>query len=236
MGIRMVFKYVGLGLIPLLSLGLLRSASEQFIGSCVSSVVGMAVAIWLTESIDHICDISKLPSNTPWTCPVDRVAYDQVVTFGVDGPHRLFTKGDAPYRTLNYYFLPGFLFPIVLWLLGIALPGKKWIALINGPLIIRGASLMPPSPVVNNAMWICIALFFSIYVYNYQRKWWQRYNFVLSAALDAGTVVMALLLYYSLDEGKKVLHWWGRRAAGDHCPLATCPTAHGVYRAGCPVQ
>lgn len=194
----------------------------------------MSVATWLTESVDNICDITKLPKNTPWTCPQDRVFFDQAVTFGIAGPRRLLTNSDAPYKTLNYYFLPGFCVPMLLKILTIAMPGKGWIRLINGPLVVRGAFLMPPSPVVNNTMWIYLGLFFGFYVFHYKKAWWKRYNYVLSAALDAGTVVMALLLYYSLDEGKKSLHWWGRKEKGDHCPLASCPTAPGVNRPGCP--
>ncbi|CAM6084046.1 unnamed protein product [Calypogeia fissa] len=207
----------------------------QLMGTFISSLVSMIVASMLTESIDDICDNTRLPANSPWTCPHDRVFYDQAVMFGIAGTNRLFAKEGAPYKTLNYYFIPGFLLPVALWLLGLALPRREWIHLINGPLIVKGVTLMPPSPVVNNAMWIYVALFFSIYVFHYKKQWWQRYNYVLSAALDAGTVVMALMLYYSLHSGKKVLHWWGERAHGDHCSVAMCPTAPGIHRPGCPV-
>ncbi|BBN04337.1 hypothetical protein MPTK1_3g03750 [Marchantia polymorpha subsp. ruderalis] len=203
---------------------------SQVAGTVIATLVSMGVTWWLTSTISDICDVSRLPRGTPWTCPSDKVFFDQAVTWGLVGPKRLFDKG-GPYNSLNYYFLPGILFPIVLWLLRRAFPRAEWISYINAPLIVRGAFLMPPSSVVSNTTWLAIALVFSVYVFSYKKRWWQRYNYVLSAALDSGTVMMAILLYYSMDEGKKRLHWWGRRANGDHCPLASCPIA--IQTPGC---
>ncbi|KAF6152754.1 hypothetical protein GIB67_021414 [Kingdonia uniflora] len=52
--------------------------------------------------------------------------------------------------------------------------------------------------------------------------WWQKYNYVLSAALDAGTAFMGILLFFTLQNEGHNLKWWGTKF--DHCPLATCPT------------
>ncbi|KAG6542581.1 hypothetical protein Mapa_016052 [Marchantia paleacea] len=203
---------------------------SQVAGTVAATLVSMGVTWWLTSTISNICDVSRLPRSTPWTCPSDKVFFDQAVTWGLVGPRKLFNKG-GPYNSLNYYFLPGILLPILLWLLRRAFPRAVWITYINAPLIVRGAFPMPPSSVVSNTTWLAIALVFSVYIFSYKKRWWQRYNYVLSAALDSGTVMMAILLYYSMDEGKKRLHWWGRRGNGDHCPLASCPIA--IQMPGC---
>ncbi|KAF8729165.1 hypothetical protein HU200_017748 [Digitaria exilis] len=57
-------------------------------------------------------------------------------------------------------------------------------------------------------------------------QWWVRYNYILSAALDAGVAFMGVVLYFSLTMEMKSIHWWG--ITGEHCPLASCPTAKGV--------
>ncbi|KAI7991828.1 Oligopeptide transporter 4 [Camellia lanceoleosa] len=67
-----------------------------------------------------------------------------------------------------------------------------------------------------------------------QKKWWQRYNYILSAALDAGVAFMAVLLYLSIGMKNKRITWWGTK--GEHCGLVTCPTAKGIVADGCPVN
>lgn len=66
-----------------------------------------------------------------------------------------------------------------------------------------------------------------------RKVWWMRYNYVLSAALDAGLAFMGVLLYFALQLESKSINWWGVNL--DNCPLATCPTAPGIVKAGCPV-
>ncbi|GAU38318.1 hypothetical protein TSUD_61790 [Trifolium subterraneum] len=46
-----------------------------------------------------------------------------------------------------------------------------------------------------------------------------------AASLDAGVAFMAVLLYFAFGLENVSLHWWG--TAGEHCPLATCPTTKG---------
>ncbi|KAK9905182.1 hypothetical protein M0R45_000379 [Rubus argutus] len=69
---------------------------------------------------------------------------------------------------------------------------------------------------------------------NLWKQWWQRYNYVLSAALDAGVAFMAVLMYLSVGVENTSLTWWGTK--GEHCDLASCPTAKGIVVDGCPVN
>ncbi|KAK6130539.1 hypothetical protein DH2020_035720 [Rehmannia glutinosa] len=68
----------------------------------------------------------------------------------------------------------------------------------------------------------------------YRKKWWQRYNYILSAALDAGVAFMAVLLYFTVGIENRNISWWGNNDP-EHCDLATCPTARGVIVDSCPV-
>ncbi|GFP80509.1 oligopeptide transporter 3 [Phtheirospermum japonicum] len=122
-------------------------------------------------------------------------------------------------------------FPV--WILSKIFPDKKWIALINIPVISYGFAGMPPATPTNIASWIITGTIFNYFVFKYRKTWWQRYNYVLSAALDAGTAFMGVLLFFALQNNGKDVKWWGSEP--DHCPLATCPTAPGIVVAGCPV-
>ncbi|KAI5061916.1 hypothetical protein GOP47_0022455 [Adiantum capillus-veneris] len=94
---------------------------------------------------------------------------------------------------------------------------------------------MPPATTVNLTSWLLVGFIFNYIVYNYHKRWWKRYNYVLSAALDAGLAFMAVGLNVGLGYPGVELNWWGTQ--GEHCPLAQCPIAPGVARPGrCTVQ
>lgn len=39
--------------------------------------------------------------------------------------------------------------------------------------------------------------------------WWEKYNYVLSAALTAGVAISALVMFFAVDYHPKTLKWWG---------------------------
>lgn len=190
------------------------------------------MAWWLLTSIKDICHANALPPNSPWTCPSDNVFFDASVIWGLVGPKRIFgSLGN--YAALNWFFLVGLLGPLIVWLLQRAFPKQKWISHIHFPVILGATAMMPPASPINFNCWIVVGTIFNYFVHNYRKKWWQRYNYVLSAALDAGTAIMTLLLFFTLTMENKTLDWWG--SSGEHCDIATCPTAQGVAVPDCPV-
>ncbi|XP_010436532.1 PREDICTED: oligopeptide transporter 3 [Camelina sativa] len=195
--------------------------TAQLVGTVVAGVVNLGVAWWMLESIQDICDIEGTHPNSPWTCPKYRVTFDASVIWGLIGPRRLFGPGGM-YRNLVWLFLIGAVFP-----------NKKWIPLINIPVISYGFAGMPPATPTNIASWLVTGTIFNYFVFNYHKRWWQKYNYVLSAALDAGTAFMGVLLFFALQNAGHDLKWWGTEV--DHCPLASCPTAPGIKAKGCPV-
>ncbi|KAK9942893.1 hypothetical protein M0R45_008536 [Rubus argutus] len=172
----------------------------QLIGTILAGTVNLLVAEWLLGSIKNIC-VDDPHSDSPWTCPNDRVFFDASVIWGLAGPKRIFgSLGN--YSAINWFFLGGAIGPVFVWLLHRAFPKQTWIRL--------------------NASSIS------------QKQWWQRYNYVLSAALDAGVAFMAVLIYLSVGVENTSLTWWGTN--GEHCDLAGCPTAKGIVVDGCPVN
>ncbi|KAL0310930.1 UNVERIFIED_CONTAM: Oligopeptide transporter 1 [Sesamum angustifolium] len=206
----------------------------QLVGTIVASSVYFGTAWWLLTSVDHICDPRNLPKGSPWTCPGDDVFYNASIIWGVIGPLRMFT-GRGVYGSMNWWFLVGAILPIPVYLLARKYPEKKWIQLINVPLILGSTMSMPPARAVNFIMWGAVGIFFNIYIYRVQKKWWARHAYILAAALNAGIAFMGVLLYFTLQmydvSGPS---WWGLDA-DDHCPLAQCPTVPGVNAEGCPV-
>ncbi|WOL00974.1 hypothetical protein Cni_G09687 [Canna indica] len=206
--------------------------TAQLAGTIVSGVLNLAVAWWMLENIENICDVDALHSDSPWTCPKYRVTFDASVIWGLIGPGRLFAHGGL-YRNLVWLFLIGAVLPVPVWLLSKKYPEKKWIALINIPVITYGFAGMPPATPTNISSWLITGTIFNFFVFRYRKEWWKKYNYVLSAALDAGTACMGVLLFFALQNTNHNLNWWGTQL--DHCPLATCPTAPGIKVKGCPV-
>ncbi|XP_010254620.1 PREDICTED: oligopeptide transporter 4-like isoform X1 [Nelumbo nucifera] len=203
----------------------------QLIGTIIAGTINLGVAWWLLDSIENICQDDLLPPNSPWTCPGDRVFFDASVIWGLVGPKRIFgTLGN--YGALNWFFLGGALGPVLVWLLHKAFPKQSWIPLINLPVLLGATAMMPPATALNYNAWIIVGTIFNFFVFRYRKQWWQRYNYILSAALDAGVAFMGVLIYFSLTMENRDLNWWG--TDGEHCPLATCPTAKGVVVEGCP--
>ncbi|XP_071725138.1 oligopeptide transporter 3 [Rutidosis leptorrhynchoides] len=206
--------------------------TAQLVGTLVAGVVNLAVAWWMLENIENICDIEGLDPNSPWTCPKYRVTFDASVIWGLVGPRRLFGPGGL-YRNLVWLFLIGAVLPVPVWILSRMYPDKKWIPLINIPVISYGFAGMPPATPTNIASWILTGTIFNYFVFRSHKRWWQKYNYVLSAALDAGTAFMGVLLFFALQSNHVDVKWWGSDV--DHCPLAKCPTAPGIVVKGCPV-
>ncbi|KAJ4776593.1 oligopeptide transporter [Rhynchospora pubera] len=203
----------------------------QVVGTLIAAIVYLGTSWWLMDSISNICNTEFLSSDSPWTCPADHVFYDASVIWGLIGPRRIF--GDlGTYSAVNWFFLAGAIAPAFVWLAHKGFPSQRWISLINMPVLIT-ASMMPPATAANYNTWIIVGFLSGYVVYKYKRDWWQRHNYVLSGALDAGLAFMAILIYLCLGLEKITLKWWGNYLDG--CPLATCPTAKGVVVDGCPV-
>lgn len=206
----------------------------QLVGTVVASSVSFGTAWWLLETVENICDPTKLPEGSPWTCPGDQVFYSASIIWGVVAPIRMFGRLGL-YSTLNYFFLFGLLAPVPVWIVSRMYPDKKWIRLVHMPIILSGAGGMPPAKAVNYTMWFVVGLFFNFVVYRRYKWWWARHNYLLSAGLDAGVAFMAILMYFALQyKDINGISWWGLEV-DDHCSLAQCPTAPGIKVDGCPL-
>ncbi|TYI14485.1 hypothetical protein ES332_A08G123700v1 [Gossypium tomentosum] len=191
----------------------------QIVGTLIACFVYLGTAWWLMENIPDICDTTA--SNSVWTCPSDTVFYDASVIWGLIAPRRIF--GDlGTYEAVNWFFLAG-----------AAFPSQEWIRLINMLVLIGATGMMPPATAVNYTTWIIVGFLSGFVVYRYRPDLWQRYNYVLSGALDAGLAFMGVLLYLCLGLENISLDWWGNDLDG--CPLASCPTAQGIKVEGCPL-
>ncbi|GAV59846.1 OPT domain-containing protein [Cephalotus follicularis] len=107
--------------------------TAQLVRTLVAGIVNLAVAWWMPESIENICDGEALHPETPWTCPKFRVAFYATVIQGLIGPKQLFgSKG--MYHNLLRLCIIGAVLALLVRISSKMFPNKKWIAMINIPL------------------------------------------------------------------------------------------------------
>lgn len=199
----------------------------------VAGTINMGAAWYLIKNIKNICHPELLPPGSPWTCRSDHIFFDASVIWGLVGPMRMFGPF-GNYSALNWCFLGGAVAPILVWMLHKAFPKHEWIKLINIPVLLGATAVMPPASTVNFNSWILVGTLFNYFVFRYKKRWWQRYNYVLSAALDAGLAFMGVVIYLCLGLPNVEISWWG--TGDERCPLAACPTAKGIAVDGCPLH
>jgi OPT family oligopeptide transporter len=159
-------------------------------------------------------------------CPGSTTFFTASVLWGVIGPRRVFSIG-APYSGLLWFFPIGAVLPIPFYFLSRRFPRSFW-RYINVPIALAGLSSMPPASGINYISW-GFAGFVSNYVLRrFRFRWWMRYNYIMSAGLDAGLAfsMIVIFLFLSLPKGGITLNWWGNtvwynNADGNGLPLKT---------------
>ncbi|RDB17348.1 Sexual differentiation process protein isp4 [Hypsizygus marmoreus] len=187
----------------------------MFFGQVVAAAVGgttqLGVQAWMFTNIPDMCDPNQ---KDGFICPSTEVFGTASVIWGVIGPARQFSKGQI-YYALTFFFLAGFLTPLIAWLSGRRFP-NSWLRYLNFPVIYSGTGYIPPASAINYIPWAIVGFIFQYLIRRRHFSWWTKYNYVLSAALDAGVAVSAVLIFFILQYPKNgtiglntVQSWWG---------------------------
>ena len=126
-------------------------------------------------------------------------------------------------------FLVGFLCPLVTYLLSLKFP-KSWLRYVNFPVIFNGTGLIPPASAVNYVPWTIVGFVFQYVVRRRHFSWWTKYNYVLSAAMDSGVAVAAVLIFFCLQYPRNgtigannIQVWWGNTVPFNTADAAGTP-------------
>ncbi|KAJ7193068.1 oligopeptide transporter [Mycena pura] len=184
---------------------------SQVIATVLAGTVQLGVQSWMFTNVKNICN-KELAEN--FWCPSTQVFGTASIIWGVIGPARQFSKGQV-YYPLTFFFLIGFLCPFISWLCTLRWP-NSWLRYLNFPVIFSGTGLIPPANSNNYAPWVIVGFVFQYVIRRRHFAWWTKYNYVLSAALDSGVAVSAVLIFFILQfpmDGNIGLHtiqsWWG---------------------------
>lgn len=177
----------------------------QLTASCLSVLVQIGVKDLLFAVVKDICTQGQ---KDALTCPRNRVYFNTSAIWGLVGPTRLFGPG-APYNVFLYALLAGALAPIPLWYYQRRFPTTR-LKYINLPVLLNGPSAAPPATGVNYASFFIIGFIFQSYIRKHNFRWWSKFNYITSAALDGGTTIAVLVIFLAVQiHQSESLRWWG---------------------------
>jgi OPT family small oligopeptide transporter len=199
----------------------------QMVSCVITCFVVTLVQSWMLSNVAGICS-SDAPNN--FVCPSTNVFATASLTWGGIGPARLFSPGGmyvdsslllfprgsnlrlSRYNPLLYGFLFGALAPIPFYYLARRYPLSYW-RYINIPVFCGGVSAIPAASAYNYAAWALTGFIFNFVVRRRHFRGWMRYNYILSAALDAGVALCLIVMFFAVQYrgggSSPSVNWWG---------------------------
>ncbi|KAK3813608.1 MAG: OPT oligopeptide transporter protein-domain-containing protein [Linnemannia gamsii] len=202
----------------------------QVISSLISCTINLGTATWLMKTQPDICTEAAYP----FTCRSTKTFYSASVIWGAIGPARVFGHLDgALYSPVQLGFLIGALLPLIFWAASKQFPKSQWLKLVHWPVLFTATSHMPPALPYFYSNGLLLGFIFMFLMRRYRYRWWSRYNYLTSAAMDTGVALGGLVIFFTLELWSiKMPHWWGHpnpqnpdihAAAIDHCALGGRP-------------
>ncbi|RXW20483.1 hypothetical protein EST38_g5346 [Candolleomyces aberdarensis] len=183
----------------------------QVIAAAIAGTVQLGVQAWMFTNIPGMCTEDQ---KDGFICPATEVFGTASIIWGVIGPARQFSYGQV-YYGLVFFFLIGFVTPIIGYVANRRWP-NSWLRYVNFPVIFSGTGYIPPASAVNYVPWAIVGFIFQYVIRRRHFSWWTKYNYVLSAALDAGVALAVVIIFFCLqypmngEIGKTTVQaWWG---------------------------
>ncbi|KAF4456344.1 OPT family small oligopeptide transporter [Fusarium austroafricanum] len=182
----------------------------QLTACIVGSLTQNAVVLWMLHHVKDICE-SDQPNK--YTCPQGRVNFSSSIVWGAVGPARLYSVGKI-YSGLLHLFWLGALLPVVTFFAKKKFPNNKFLSNLHWPLFFAGTGNVPPATGINYSSAFAVSFIFNKWIRGKYPHWWAKYNYVLSAALDSGLAVSAIVIFFALVFPGVSLSWWGNNVQG----------------------
>jgi hypothetical protein len=173
------------------------------------------VTLWMLGNIENVCSSDQADS---FTCPNGRTVFSSSVIWGLIGPGRLYSVGKI-YSSLLHFFWIGALMPVITWVAWKYAKNEKlksFLQKVNWPLIFVGtynvrtfqwsvenfvdiAVQVPPATGINYSSWALVNLVFNHWIKNRFFAWWTKYNYIVAAALDSGTAICGIVMFFAIS-------------------------------------
>ncbi|CAO1624938.1 unnamed protein product [Sympodiomycopsis kandeliae] len=188
------------------------SFAVMLVGAVWSAFVQIFVNLFMRKHVPGICLAEQ---EHQFTCPQAGVYFTSSIIWGVIGPERLFSNGSY-YSSVYWAQLVGAILPIPVFFLSRRWP-TSFLKVVNVPLIFTSTSSIPPAGGIVVSSWFLTGFIFQYLLRKKNFRWWSKYNFITSAAMDTGTILSAIMIFLTLTlprDGKIGLSWWGNEIQG----------------------
>ncbi|KAJ3024126.1 hypothetical protein HKX48_006482 [Thoreauomyces humboldtii] len=162
----------------------------QLYGNALGALVSSGSVIWVIEKWGPTAVGGSNLINTDsksWSFSNYALFFNAGAIFGGVGPKAFF--GTTYNYGIYYAFLAGAILPIIPWVLNKYWP-SRWFIYMNFAVLSTGYGTWGVG-YQQNYIWssLFVGWLFQFYLYRSHYAWWSKYNYVLGAALDAGTAV-----------------------------------------------
>ncbi|EFX05091.1 oligopeptide transporter [Grosmannia clavigera kw1407] len=176
----------------------------QIYATILATMAQTGVLRWMIGHIPNLCS----PKNTDrFTCAGAKVVYSASMIWGSIGPQRMFQHGQV-YSSIMYFFIIGPAVTVIVYIAYKRHP-HSWIRYINVPIFFNAAGNIPPANTTQYSLWFIFGFIFNYLIRKRAFNWWQRYNYLLQAAMDTGTAIATIIIYFALDYHRTTFNWWG---------------------------
>ncbi|KAI9511495.1 OPT-domain-containing protein [Russula earlei] len=200
----------------------------QLVATLLSAFLQCGIKEWIFASVPDICTPDQ-PSYL--TCPHNRVFFSASAIWGLIGPSRQFGPGSI-YHPQLYAIIAGALLPLPFWIMQRRRP-DSWAKFVSTPVVLLGVSFIPPATGINYSSWFAVGFVFQFIIRKRNFAWWSKYNYITGAALDCGTVLSLLTIFFTLQlpKGGFTVNWWGNSVFQNTAdwagtPLISTPPDH----------
>ncbi|UKZ81692.1 hypothetical protein TrVFT333_009464 [Trichoderma virens FT-333] len=205
----------------------------QVMSAIITALVAYGVVQFADTKIPGICTPDQV-SN--FNCENgSQIYFSSSVVWGAIGPKRIFSQ---IYPAIKYTFLLGFLLALVWWGLKrfgsyiraackAALPAVifrpinaviftpiSWLKHVHPSLVFNGMLLWAPLNLTYFTGGLYFSFAFMYYLKRYKTAWWEKYNYVLSAALTGGVAFSGIIIFFAVQYHPKDISWWGINVLG----------------------
>ncbi|CAG8358838.1 unnamed protein product [Penicillium salamii] len=196
---------------------------KLFLVQCVGMVVGTLSSLGvLNWALNHITGVCTTDAVNGFSCPFSRTHFNTSLIWGAIGPRRYFSN-HIGYSALLYFFIIGAILPIPIYFLSRRYPNSLW-KKIHIPLFIGGLNYLPPATGMNYGSWAVVGLVFGVLIRHRVRGWWNKYNFVLSSAMDSSVGIAGVLIFLTIyfTGASEHFSWWGTEVHKNTCDFKGC--------------
>ncbi|KAL6938131.1 OPT superfamily [Hanseniaspora osmophila] len=174
----------------------------QLIMAFIQIFINLGVINW---SIDNFKEFCQPTQKAKFTCPDIQTYYNASVMWGGLGPTKIFND---VYPILKWCWLIGFLLGGAF---GFAkkFGGRYYPTWFNPVIFMIGMLIGPPYGLMYYTPPLIMCFFSQWYAKKYHLRLWEKYNYVLAAAFNAGLVLSSIVIFFAVQYKDRYIDWWG---------------------------